>query len=253
MPRHLKQVIYGSFYLAIFTLIFWGFYVGFLKSAPTCFDNKKNQNEEGIDCGGSCKNICLPETIRPVKATETKIFPLSGGNATFFGEVSNPNPDHAIKDFIFVFNIAKRNATTSQTIISDRSFIYPNGKAYLIFPNINYQPSPGDRLEIVINNLEWAEKENFEKPNLVISDYEVIETEEGIKIEGSIQNSTLSPVSDVKIFTVFRNQYQRTVGASETSLSLEAGASANFTIFHPPVSDFRKELTVVDFSALPNN
>jgi len=253
MGRHLKQTIYGSFYLVILFLVFGGFYLKFFKSAPTCFDNKKNQNEKGIDCGGSCKNICLPVTILDIKISEVKIFPLGSGNTTLFGVVENPNSDYAIKNFAFSFNIIKANATSSQQIISGHSFIYSNEKAYLIFPNTDYQFSSGDKPDIAIDDLEWAKKENFEKPILVIKDYEVVESEEGIKVEGSIFNDTFSNVSDVRIFAVFKNQYQKVVGASETSVNLKAKALANFTIFHPPIKEFRKELTLIDFSTPPNN
>ena len=123
----------------------------------------------------------------------------------------------------------------------------------MIFPNTDYQFSSGDKPDIAIDDLEWAKKENFEKPILVIKDYEVVESEEGIKVEGSIFNDTFSNVSDVRIFAVFKNQYQKVVGASETSVNLKAKALANFTIFHPPIKEFRKELTLIDFSTPPNN
>ncbi len=253
MSRHLKQTIYGTLYLVILALIVWGFYSSFFSSAPTCFDNKKNQNEEGIDCGGSCQKICLPENIREIKVVEAKIFPLENGNATLLGVVNDPNADYAIKNFTYNFNITKANATSSVSILSGNSFIYPEEKAYLIFPNAAYQPAPGDKLEITLSNLEWVKKENFEKPDITIKNYTIIETQEGIRIEGVIFNDTFSPISDVRVFVILHNQFQKAIGVSQTFINLESKKSTTFSIFHPLIEGFRKELTVIDFSTLPNN
>lgn len=253
MSRHLKQAIYGGFYILIFALLIWGLYASFFSSTPTCSDNRKNQNEEGVDCGGSCQKICLPPTIKEIKVSDVKIFPLREGRATLFGEISNPNPDYAIKNFAYSFKILEPNATSSESIVSGRSFVYPNGKTYLIFPNTNYQFSITDKPEITLTNLEWAKKENFEKPSLSIQDYEILETEDGIKVTGAITNDTLSNASEVRIFALFKNQFQKIIGASETILDLESKQTLDFSIFHPPIEGFRKELTIIDFSTLPNN
>ena len=52
--RLLKQFLYGFFYLAILVSLIWLVYSFEFKPAPNCFDGKKNQEETGIDCGGSC-------------------------------------------------------------------------------------------------------------------------------------------------------------------------------------------------------
>ena len=52
-----KQFFYGIIYLVIFGLIGAGIYFALTSKEATCFDGIQNQNEEGVDCGGSC-NTC---------------------------------------------------------------------------------------------------------------------------------------------------------------------------------------------------
>lgn len=253
MNRRFKQFIYGTFYLLVIFLIFGGVYLSFFASDPTCFDSRRNQNEEGIDCGGACQKICLPPTVRDPQVVYSKFFLLSDSNATLYGEISNLNPDYAVKNFSFSFNAAKSGQSSSTPIVSGNSFIYAADKTYLIFPNSIFKPDSDDKPEIILTNLEWVKKEDFEKPNLVIKDFRVTETEEGIRLVGSISNETLSPVNEVRIFAIFKNEFSNPLGASLTSLNLSPKSSSDFSIFHPPIPDFKKELTAVDFSVRPAN
>lgn len=252
MGRRVKQLIYGTFYLFILALIFFGAYLKFLKSDPTCFDGKKNQNEEGVDCGGSCGKICLPSTIRDLKISETKIFLLEDNRATFFGIISNPNNDYAVKNFSYKINILKPGASSTQ-ITSGFSHIYPNDKTYLIFPNAYYVSSPSDKIEIVLENLDWEQKENFEKPAVFVKDYKVTETEEGISIDGEVSNDTFETFSEVKIYAVLKNRFENPIGASFTSVSVPSKSSTHFSIFHPRLSEFNKDITLIGVEVSPKN
>ena len=54
MKRTLKQLLYGFFYLVILLAVVLGAYLLFFQKSSSCFDNIKNQEAVGIDCGGSC-------------------------------------------------------------------------------------------------------------------------------------------------------------------------------------------------------
>jgi len=51
--RTQKQIVVGlATTLVILALVFMG--KNIFKPKPTCSDNKQNQNEDAVDCGGPC-------------------------------------------------------------------------------------------------------------------------------------------------------------------------------------------------------
>ena len=72
-----KQIISG---LVIFLILFLISYLIFLTIrgpvAASCFDGKKNQGEEGIDCGGPCPP-CELKYAEPLKVYPTKYLVYS--------------------------------------------------------------------------------------------------------------------------------------------------------------------------------
>ena len=65
-------------------------YVYIKQTAPSCFDKKQNQDEEGIDCGGKNCEKCLGE-IRNLEVIWAKSFKVTGGRYEAASIVSNPN------------------------------------------------------------------------------------------------------------------------------------------------------------------
>ena len=93
--RTMKQAIYGSIYLALFLLFATWFYFLVVKPAPSCFDKKQNQNEEGVDCGGVCSRICLPANLQPISLVDRvqTFFPVTN-KVTLLARIKNPNSTH---------------------------------------------------------------------------------------------------------------------------------------------------------------
>lgn len=60
---------------------------------PTCFDQIKNQDEVGIDCGGTCKLVCTQEALQPVVEWQ-RYFMVADGLYTAAIQITNPNPGY---------------------------------------------------------------------------------------------------------------------------------------------------------------
>ena len=65
MPRGLKQLLYGIFYLVIFGAIGYSVYVLKLAPAPTCVDNRQN----GIETGAGVAGVCSERPYKPTTST----------------------------------------------------------------------------------------------------------------------------------------------------------------------------------------
>ena len=138
MTRQQKQIFYISAYFLIMVVVALLIYVVFLKPTPTCFDNKLNQNESGVDCGGLCISCELksdPIKLNSAAALEKKevviVFASLRNESVNFGS-SNFQYNLALKDF------------SGQIIhqIDSASFIYPGqaDKTIIFFINkVNYK------------------------------------------------------------------------------------------------------------------
>lgn len=58
--------------------------------APTCFDLKQNGDEAGVDCGGSCTNLCVADTHDPV-VLWSRAFPVTSSVYNAVAYVENQN------------------------------------------------------------------------------------------------------------------------------------------------------------------
>ncbi|MCR4275595.1 MAG: peptidoglycan-binding protein [Candidatus Wolfebacteria bacterium] len=164
--RIIKQFIYGGFFLAIIFLIGFGIYWIF-SSKASCFDNKQNQSEEGIDCGGPCVScgIKYPKSlnaswVKTLPAGENKIIAVSG--------IENPNVEVG-SEFSYTINIFSKDGAVLKTLNND-SFIYAGEKKYLVdvldadFKNI-------DKAEISFSSVNFKPKRDFSKPKAEIREF----------------------------------------------------------------------------------
>ncbi|MFH1317350.1 MAG: hypothetical protein ABII01_07555 [Candidatus Woesearchaeota archaeon] len=77
---------------------------GICQECETCFDNIKNQDEENVDCGGSC-SPCASETTTTTSTTQVYRPPTGGGDdrpsweiLDEIKEISLADPDKAAKE-----------------------------------------------------------------------------------------------------------------------------------------------------------
>jgi hypothetical protein len=115
---------------------------GILFPEPTCFDNKQNGFESGIDCGGTCSLMCK-ESVSPLTVVWAKAIRLGKDTVNYdlVALLSNSNIDNASHEVGYTFNLfdAKgaifRSLTGSTTVPLD-------GKIPLIIQNVELSEVP---------------------------------------------------------------------------------------------------------------
>lgn len=119
--------------LAIVALVLFG--VGFLlyrslTPAPTCQDNRKNQGEEEMDCGGPCIP-CAFRHQQPLGIFWTRFTETREGTYDVAAEIRNPNEKLGAASFVYEFKIYD---TAGVLVASQRgtSFIYPSETVHLV-------------------------------------------------------------------------------------------------------------------------
>ncbi len=212
-----KQVIYGIVYLVFFSLIVFLIYLAFFRPAPTCFDNKQNQGETGIDCGGPCAS-CEIKTLLPVESNWVKYF--SNDNQTVIAaEIKNPNLKWAADSFSYTFDIYGENGAKLKTLTKN-SFIYAGEIKYLVevldvdFKNII-------SVKISFSNTNWVAADEFAKPTVQARE---IKTEPAsqdpsrVTVSGFVANNNAFPLSKVRVVGFLFNSGGLQISASKTEL-----------------------------------
>ncbi|MCS6789252.1 MAG: hypothetical protein NZ484_01660 [Patescibacteria group bacterium] len=232
--RKLKQIIYGLiFILIIFSLIYF-FYMSF-GVRPSCFDGKKNQGEDGIDCGGPCQKICLSSNLRNVEINWVK-FNIINNKLILLAQIKNPNNDFGIYNFDYKFNIFDKNKNLIKTI-NNNSFIYSEEIKYLIEFLDFYDIQNIDSVDLKILNPVWQKKDDFKRPILNVLDKNIYEKENNLNVFGKIINNDFVNFKNVNILVNFYNQGYW-IGSSKTIInSIGPKEVKDFNVIFPKLKN----------------
>lgn len=84
-----QTIVILTFLAAVLFLVVFPYWATH-REAPSCFDTRKNQGEDGVDCGGPCALLCVG-TAKDVKIIWTKVFPVRPGAYDLAAYVENQN------------------------------------------------------------------------------------------------------------------------------------------------------------------
>ena len=232
MRRILKQILYGTLYLAVFGGIAAGIYFGFLRPAPSCADGKLNQQEEEIDCGGAYCEDCALRKLKPITALPVQFFGADTAT-TIFLQLQNPNLNYGAERLDFDIKFFDRAGNNFKTL-SDSTFIYPGEIRALVFPAQAIEFTRVARAEFVGRNFVWKKAADFARPAADAREVRTRLEGEGVVVEGVIQNGNLYGLSRVTASAIIANKQGFFVNASKTFVAdLGPREERFFKIFLP--------------------
>ena len=253
--RLLKQLIYGIGFLAVVFLLGWGIKAIFFSAPPSCFDGVQNQNETGVDCGGSCIS-CDAKNAQPIAVHYVKVFKAADGLGVV-AEIQNPNTTLGASDFSY--SIALINALgAAQQTISGNTFIYPGEIKYIIKPYLREDPTQITQAQVSIptSTVSWIGADQFIRPQI---DVQNVTTGMGstMQVAGRLANQTSHDFPAPLVDALVYNKNGDVLAASQVTLGdLSAFGNESFivpfakdlTLYVPPqapqIPSFPRNLTV---------
>ena len=148
-----KQIVIAFVFLGIFSLIGGGIYLTH-HSKPTCFDNKRNQGEEDVDCGGPCI-LCELKYNPPLSLADSPVLLVNQKNKVdILFQITNLSQEWGAQEFSYKVILIGSNQEQQEFIKS--GFIFPHEIRYFIVPNITvaFEPSEAD-IEILTETIVW--------------------------------------------------------------------------------------------------
>ncbi len=234
--RSAKKFFFGLFYIALVILISFGVYNAFSGNEPTCSDNILNQNETGVDCGGSCIS-CEVKNLNPITTGKVSFFGLENGRTVFIGELVNANESFFADDVQYSFVIKDKSGYAVEKIYGAET-VFPLEKRKVFTSEASTPFSNIGEVELDVTSPPLEEWKNFYstlKPNVsIISGPIFSEDEKFIQAKGMLSNQSSVSADEVKLVAVFYNKYEEEIFASQwTTSNLSGFASTNFTILFP--------------------
>ncbi len=235
--RLLKQFLYGTFYLLVLAGILWWIYSVTLKPAPSCFDNKQNGTETGVDCGGGC----IPCEIKNLQPFSLKPAMLFSADRVFSAsaELNNPNLNYGAKTFDYEVNFYDGAGNVLKNI-KNKSFIYSGETKNLIEAGVRITNGIPARAEIKIDDksIAWEKVENFSSPKYDLKDVLAgLENGQAV-VGGNISNPNNFTISKIIMSAFLVDKSGIKIGASKTELQNVAPfKTENFKIFIPAGKD----------------
>jgi hypothetical protein len=168
LSRENKQRLVAFVYFVIVILLSTGVYFAFIKPPETCFDNKQNQDEADVDCGGVCQAVCK-ENVTGADLEIKEMTFVPGGNEQYdvLGKIYNPNDEIGAVSFAYTADL-QDNSGKILASRSGTSYILPQENKYIFELGFASESSPS-AVSFQIKEVKWARFSGYqEKPSINI-------------------------------------------------------------------------------------
>ncbi len=206
----------------------------FLNKKPTCFDGKKNQNEAGVDCGGSCNILCRADYGDPIiiwGPRGAKV--LSSGMYNFLTYAQNPNIGAGAYNVPYLFKVYdKNNILLYQK--TGTTYIPPNNNFVIFEDNINLNDKIPARTEFEFTRNPIWQKMDSKESDITAVSKNLINEDKKPKLSVSIKNSTIKSIENVEAIAILYDENNNAIAFSRTKIDSIGANSVSDIVFTWP-------------------
>jgi hypothetical protein len=213
-------------------------------------NNRQDAGEEGLDCGGVCAKVCLPQDLKPLEVVGVIVRRPAPGFVTIVGKVQNPNGALAVREMSYQFEFYDAEGKAVRTSPSRSMFLYAGEVRYVPLYEADGAIPEGGAVDLVLGEPTWAKASEFQRPDVAVVERTVQAAESGLTVVGRITHRDTVRIPRATVIALFYDPAGRSpLGVSETTLTgLLPGETREFAIVHPPIEGYdpaRLELVVV--------
>lgn len=122
-----RKLQYGSLVAVFLMLVLFGAYRTYFYAPPSCFDNRQNGDERGVDCGGACTRICAADVAQPT-VEWARSFAVAGSQYNAVAYIQNTNQSAASPEVPYTLSLFDADGlitTREGTTILPPDSVYP--------------------------------------------------------------------------------------------------------------------------------
>jgi len=192
--------------------IFWKYWY----KTPTCFDNLKNGDESGVDCGGSCTLLCSSGVIPPIVRWDPRLFEVSPGIWSAIVYVENQNTSADAAYVPYTFTLYDEN---NRVLVERKSAtILPKSKMVGIFEG-SIQMEDGVRPKRAVfelgNDIVWKKNEEVGE-KLKITHSPLLRLNTAPRVEVNIKNISTEEIKNIEFVAAIFDGEDNVIAASRT-------------------------------------
>ena len=191
---------------------------------PTCTDQKKNGDEKGVDCGGSCNKYCANELSNPV-VQWVRVFPVTEGIVHAVAYIQHGYPTSASRSAGYEFKLydSQNNVVATRT---GTTYLGIAGKSAIVETLI-----PTGSATVALARFSWIEPLSWEKVPTTFSQVvvdssrtlvETFSTGDTIvpntRLTATLQNKSRMNFSDVDVVAIFYDKDGNAITSSKVVL-----------------------------------
>lgn len=247
-----RKFFYLSIVALIFLFVLFLLIRPYLNRAPTCFDNKQNGKETGIDCGGNCLKACTLE-VNEISILWARTFEVVPGRYNTVAYLENNNRNAVINSISYRFRFADKD----NIYIGKRegtAYIPPSGKFAIFEPAIDLGNSVPVYTSFEFTQIPTWLQISEQKANqlkLLISDIKLENQDSLPKLSATIKNNSLFQIPNINVITILYNQKGNAISASKTYLDVLSGEESSNLIFTWP-QPFKEEVMIKEIIPIFN-
>ncbi|HTH93195.1 MAG TPA: hypothetical protein VL576_01810 [Candidatus Paceibacterota bacterium] len=187
-----RKITYIAIILATIALVAFLIIHKATAVAPSCFDNKQDGTETGIDCGGTCNTYCAGQLSDPI-VEWVRVFPVTPGISDAIAYIQHNHPVAGAENVSYDFKLYDAN----NTILADRTgttYLGPAGQSAIVETLI-----PVDSSKVTIARFSFFDPVHWQKISPAFSQI-VINTD-----QHSVETFTTGSQNNTRLVAVLQN------------------------------------------------
>ncbi|NTV44922.1 MAG: hypothetical protein HGA67_04545 [Candidatus Yonathbacteria bacterium] len=191
--------------------------VSILTKKPTCFDKAQNQDEEGVDCGGSCVAICQAGA-KDLVVDWARPFRVEEGTYDMGALIENTNEKAGTKEAVYHFKMYDAD----NLLIAERfgkTFVLPGGRWVIFEGNIKTgERAPRHAFIEFSPDISWIRTDllNLKAPDIGTINQVFSEVDGKPRLSTTLVNKSPSPVEHIEVIAVLSDAEGTAIGVSRT-------------------------------------
>ncbi len=206
--------------------------------APSCTDSKKNGDEKGVDCGGSCTKLCSSNFISVPPASWVRYKEVAPGLYNVAAYIINPNKNASAKRIPYKMIFIDRDGIQIGDI--QGTFDLPPGRNTLIFKtSVSIQDQKPVRAIVDFDHdPDWVLATDALQ-GLDVADKEY--TEQGdSELNVRLKNSSPVTMRNVTVYAILKDHGANVIDFSKTIVDeIASGGTATAPFTWPQSHDGR--------------
>lgn len=199
---------------------------------PSCTDGIQNQDEEGIDCGGSCSYLCTG-LQRPPTVLFTKTISNGTGRTDVVASVENSNATAAAKNVPYTITLYGTNQVFVQEVTGTLD-LPPSSIVPIFISGISSgnQKVTNAFLTISSSSPKWFTMTSDGRVRPVVTNTTLGGSESVPRINAVLGNAGIVTLTDVPVIVFVHNDQGEIIAASKTivpTIPAQGQATATFT------------------------